>query len=469
MKVVIIAPPVSDSGVSIFPRHPPLLAALLAASVRQTGAEVAVLDAFLENLSVDDSLERIDVEHPDLVVLMPNDVARETPAALTAEICRRYRRKGGKAVLLAAGVGSSAWMTGLVRDAPYLDGAVAGDPEEAVSAIVLSMLEGSGDWRDLPYVISRSLPGKPPAEAVVEDLDRLPYPAWDLIPPGDYVVLPHRRLRGVEYPILASRGCYWNRCRFCQDLACVKSSLYRIRSPEAVVAEMRAAVLRHDSKHFLFHDAVFPTRKDWMERFAACLSSSGLDCTWFCMARADSVSPEVLALMKSAGCTNVCYGLETGSEELLLRMDKGHSLEDSRVAVRWTREAGMDVSATFIFGFPGETIEMAARTVDFALGLNIDYAQFLLVKWHQAPEHEPEEGTLMDEWELTQYDYRGMVFVPRAYGSLSRLKFVRSYAYARFYLRPGYLLRTAARVRSVSELKRYALGGLTLISAMLNR
>ena len=359
------------------------------------------------------------------------------------------------------------WLQNLVAAADYLDGAVLGDPEVGVLDVVAALQKGA-DWTDVASVLTR-VGGHCPEAAVVRNLDKLPVPAWDLVCLPDYVVLPHRRLRGLEYPLFASRGCYWNRCNFCQDLACVKSPAYRTRSPESVANEMALAVNDLGATHFLFHDAVFPTRVTWLRRFSAALDDMGFRGTWFCMARADNVSPEALALMRQAGCVNVCYGLETGDAGLLGRMDKGHGLDEARRAVRWSREAGLQVSATFIFGFPGETVNMASDTVEFAIELNVDYAQFLLVKWHQVPEAYLGEGEFIEEWELTQYDYRGMVFVPHAYGSLARLKLVRSYAYARFYLRPGFLLRTASRIRSMSELRRYLVGGATLFSAMLNR
>ena len=469
MKVFLLAPPISSQRVSLFPRHPPVIVATLAASLRASGADVSALDAFLESLSADETAQRIVDNEPDVLVILPNDVARETPAEVTAEVTRLVRGLAGSIIMVAAGVGNADWMKDLLTAAPSLDGALVGDPEEAVPAVVAALERGE-DWRSHSSALSRGDGAGEAEPAAVRELDSLPIPAWDLLPLDQYTVLPHRREGGVEYPLLASRGCFWNGGEFCQDLACVKSPLYRVRSPESVVAEMADASRRWGSSHFLFHDAVFPTRVPWLEQFLAHRKAAGLeDTTWFCMARADHVTREGLQLMKEAGCANVCYGLETGNEELLSRMNKGHDLATSRRAVEWTAAAGINVSATFIFGFPGETIHMAAQTIALATSLPIDFAQFLLTKWHQVPRSYLAEGTLSEAWELTQYDYRGMVFVPTAYGSLDRLKMVRSLAYARFYMRPKFVLRTLARIRSWSDVRRYVKGGTTLVSAMLNR
>jgi radical SAM superfamily enzyme YgiQ (UPF0313 family) len=173
--------------------------------------------------------------------------------------------------------------------------------------------------------------------------------------------------------------------------------------------------------------------------------------------------------MKSCGATGVAYGLESGSPEILVRMNKGHDVETGRRAVALTREAGLDPAATFVFGFPGETPALARETVELACSLPLAFAQFLLVKWHQVPEAWLGDGTLVEDWDLSQFDYRGMVFVPSAYGTLGRLRFARSYAYARFYARPRYVLGMAAKVRSLHDARRYVDGARTLVSAILNR
>jgi len=515
MIVALLASPISAETVPVFPRHPPLLLAGLAAVLGESGHRVVVCDAFLERLGVEAAARKAIAPSPDLVVLMPNDVARETPPDVTAALAGRIRELADVPVVVA-GIGDVRFLSRLLDSCPALDAALVGDPEISVPAYIRacgqsaprggeprggrsrfasgaaggaaanapvppaplhagscpaaerkSEQAGSSAHSGVPGLLLGGSPA-PVRPAVVRDLDSLPEPAWDLVDLRRYVVLPHRGGR-ASHPILASRGCWWSRCAFCQDLACVKSPDYRVRSPQSVAREMAGAVREKGAEHFLFHDAVFPTRKEWVEELEGRLSDLGVRASWFCMARADAVKPDVLAAMKRCGATGVAYGLESGSEEMLRRMNKGHDLAAGEAAVRWTKEAGLDAVATFIFGFPGETVEMARQTVEHSLRLPLDIAQFLLVKWHQVPEGMLSEGDLVEDWDLSQFDYRGMVFVPRAYRTVGNLKLMRSYAYARFYLRPAFLARTLARVRSAEELRRYVRGGMTLISAMLNR
>jgi anaerobic magnesium-protoporphyrin IX monomethyl ester cyclase len=468
MIAFLIAPPTSPHPAGVYPRHPPLLLASCAGALREAGATVHTVDAFAQDLPIHAVVSQVALLTPDLVVLLPNDVARETPAAVTAMLAGGLRRKLPEALLVAAGVGQPHWLAKLLKDVPQLDGAICGDPEEPLVA-VHDLLAENGDWCTVPGAMTSSTSPVRFAGHICQELDSLPAPAWDLVQLNSYTVLAHRQRGGGEYPILASRGCFWDRCGFCQDLACVKSPVYRVRSPESVVSEMEKAIANFGASHFLFHDAVFPPRVEWLSRFSGLIIERGLKVTWFCMARADSVSPEGLKLMAQAGCINICFGLETGSPELLAAMDKGHDLEQSRWAVRQAQLAGLEVSATFILGYPGETPATARRTVEFAIDLDVDYAQFLLVKWHQVPDHLLDAGTLHEDWELTQFDYRGMLFVPSRIGTPERLKLLRSYAYLRFYSRPGYLAKQLRKVGGLSDLRRYVSGAKTLISAMLNR
>lgn len=468
MNVLLLAPPISAHPTGIYPRHPPLLLASVAGSLEAEGAQVRVLDAFAQDLSAEQAVERVARFSPDLVVILPNDVARETPPEITAIVADGIRRRVPAATVLVAAVGQPRWLMSLLGNTPALDGALCGDPEEPVLE-AYRLLGRNLDWRLASGAMYRGMPPEDVHIHVTQDLDSLARPAWGLVGLKSYTVLAHRQRLGPEYPILASRGCFWNRCGFCQDLACVKSADYRVRLPESVVLEMAEAHRSLGASHFLFHDAVFPPQEAWLTEFADQLERRGLDITWFCMARADSVTPDGLKTMARAGCVNICFGLESGSDRMLSAMDKGHDLAQSRQAVQWARLAGIEVSATFILGFPGESAATARQTVEFAIELDIDYAQFMLVKWHQVPSHLLAQGTLYKDWDLTQFDYRGMLFVPHAVGTPERLKLLRTYAWLRFYARPAYLLGRARQIRNTAELRRYLSGAKTLLGAVLNR
>ena len=196
-----------------------------------------------------------------------------------------------------------------------------------------------------------------------------------------------------------------------------------------------------------------------MVSFCDALQSSGLDLTWTCYARVDTMDPALLSKMKAAGCFNIFYGFETGSQELLDLVDKRIRVEDSVRVCQWTREAGIEVRGSFMLGLPGETPELARGTIRFALELDPDYAQFCLTTPYPGTrlyEQAEQFGRLSTE--LSDYHGWKAVFVPYGYDSPEELRAVEKLAMIRFYFRPRYWLRTMMKLQTREDLFRVLKG-----------
>jgi anaerobic magnesium-protoporphyrin IX monomethyl ester cyclase len=115
----------------------------------------------------------------------------------------------------------------------------------------------------------------------------------------------------------------------------------------------------------MFVDDLFLASRQRVTELCNLLLDSGLRMTWTCTARVDTVKPDVLKLMKQAGCWEISFGLETGSDDLLQKMDKAARVEKSEQAVGWTAEAGIRTKGLFMLGYPGETTETISATKDF--------------------------------------------------------------------------------------------------------
>jgi radical SAM superfamily enzyme YgiQ (UPF0313 family) len=219
--------------------------------------------------------------------------------------------------------------------------------------------------------------------------------------------------------------------------------------------EIKDVVKNYNAREISFWDDTMTQSRKWMVAFCDALEQSGLNLTWTCYARVDTMDPPLLDKMKKAGCFNIFYGFEAGSQELLDLVDKRIRVEDSIQACRWTQEAGIEVRGSFMLGLPGETPELARQTIDFALELDPDYAQFCLTT--------PYPGTrLYDQaeefgWLSTELsDYHGWkaVFVPYGYNSPEELLAMERRAMIRFYFRPRYWLRTVKKLRRREDLFR---------------
>jgi len=156
--------------------------------------------------------------------------------------------------------------------------------------------------------------------------------------------------------------------------------------------------------------------------------------------------------MKSSGCIGVSYGVESGVDEILINMKKGADADQARVAVRQTKEAGIEVLTHIIFGLPGETPETIERTIQYVKELDPDYAQFYCAI--PFPKTELEALGKKEGW-ITTGDYskyelnQPILALPTL--TMDQLQAARSRAYRAFYLRPSYILKRLRKIRSFRD------------------
>ena len=138
---------------------------------------------------------------------------------------------------------------------------------------------------------------------------------------------------------------------------------------------------------------------------------------------------------------------------------------------QWTKEAGIEVRGSFLIGLPGETPELAKQTVQNAIDLDPDYAQFTLVCPYPGTKLAKEIGE--GKWgkfishNLEEYQCWNVTWLPYGYKSVKELKNMERYAFRKFYLRPSYIFKRIMKIRSFEDIKRYFKGGSALIKGFL--
>jgi radical SAM superfamily enzyme YgiQ (UPF0313 family) len=165
-----------------------------------------------------------------------------------------------------------------------------------------------------------------------------------------------------------------------------------------------------------------------------------------------------LRAFKEAGCWAILFGGESGEQENLNVVRKGSTLAHTRAAVRAAQAVGLRVSMPFMFGIPGETYADGLKTIEFALQLDPDLANFHAVTPFPGTdlyENYAKYGTISSD--LRDYTYQGAAFVPYTM-TREEIHALRQLALRRFYSRPVFLLRQLARLRNASDL-RAALAG----------
>ena len=212
-----------------------------------------------------------------------------------------------------------------------------------------------------------------------------------------------------------------------------------------------------------------------MKDFLNQLIDANLDITWTCFAAVNTVDKEILQLMAKSGCWRIFYGYETAVPALaknLLTNKKNRDLNNMKQIAQWTREAGIDANGSFMIGLPGETPELAKQTIQNAIDLDPDTAQFSIATPYPGTQLYKEIkvgkwGKFLTE-DLKNYSGSAAVtWLPEGYSSPEELKKMQSYAFRRFYLRPKYILKQILKIRSLQDLRKYFIGAKALVKGYL--
>ena len=447
MRLLLINPPwvVKDKdniwrGVASV--MPPLGLAWMAAVVRRDGHHVKILDAHAERLRLDTIGSRIRSLSPfDLVGI----TATTSLAANALAIARIVKAEYPQARVVLGGVHPTVLPKECLAERT-VDLVVRGEGEETLREIA----------REVPvediHGVSFSSDGGVVHTAereLIKDLDSLPLPAYDLLPMGKYYPAAGAYKRLPASSVLATRGCP-GRCTFCHRIF---GNRLRTRSGGKVAQEVKHLQDRYGIREICFYDDTFTVLKREVEAFCRALKNLGVDVTWSCFSRVDTVDEELLGTMKEAGCHQIMYGIEAASSEILKNIKKCTELEEAENAVATAKKIGIDVRAAFMLGNPGETEETMAETLAFAIRLNPELAIFNITTPFPGTEMytwAEENGFLKTKnWE--DYDLSHVVVELPTVSSAKVEEFYRK-AHRRFYLRPRYLAMRVARLRSFADI-----------------
>lgn len=344
---------------------------------------------------------------------------------------------------------------------PFVDSLILGEGEFAFPELLNALEEGKAleQVRGIAFrrgseeVLTEPRP-------LIEDLDSLPFPARHLIPYRRYYSVLGKE--GLMTTLITSRGCPFS-CIYCGRWNLGKR--FRARSAQNVVDEMAACAAMGIGELQVFDD-IFTLDK--RRALAVCqeILRRELKVSWAIRSRVDTVDRELLQGLARAGCRRISYGVEAGSDEILRNLKKGITTQKAEEAVRMAQEMGITVLADFMLGSPGERREHVLRTIDFALKLRPDFAQFTVTTPYPATELYLEglRGGVIarDYWQEFAQNPRSDFVTPFWKEHLSREELLELFrlAYRRFYLRPAYVWRRFQRLGSWKEFMNAARAGM---------
>lgn len=379
-------------------RESPIWVGLLAQHARRAGLSVEVLDANARGLSPFEVAEHAVAAQPLLTTVVvyghnPNASTFQMPAA--GEICRELRRldPDGRTLLLGGHVAALPERTLSDEDADFV---CAGEGPRTITALVAALRADRrrprlGAVPDLLWQDGAETVRNAPAP-LLTDLDaELPGMAWDLLPMDRYRAHNWHcfggRQRQPYAALYTTLGCPFQ-CTFCCIQAPFKSgeaaagldpvrNSYRRWSPRHVLASIRHLVDRYGVTNIKIADELFVLHKGHVEQICDGLIELGADLNLWAYARVDTCrDPALLDKMARAGFRWLAIGIESASERVRADVDKGYRPDTVVAAVDRVRQSGMHVLGNYIFGLPEDDRATMRQTLDFAIELNTEFANF---------------------------------------------------------------------------------------------
>mgnify|MGYP002857885868 CR=1 FL=1 len=286
---------------------------------------------------------------PDVIGFSFFTARFEHAAHIHEDLQKRYELAGlKKPMMIAGGVHPTLLPEVTLRFIPF-DALVIGEGE-------LPLLQLLQD-EPVERIKGLYLPGGKTEKAdIIEDLDELPFPDWDLIDKA-YYTQPSHQISNTQLhrvmPITLSRGCLY-RCNFCAHSCFLRA---RCHSVEYCIKKMKAVAEQCDVDTFVIQDSSIGNFKAFWEEVCARLIRMGTPYRWWANLRANQAEESFLRLMKDAGCIKLFFGFESGSPRVLERMNKRITLEQCRHAANLCHQIGIPFYTSYIINYFDEEEE----------------------------------------------------------------------------------------------------------------
>ena len=382
IRICIVRPPTLTSvGAVGQDAVPPIGPAYITAALLAARHEVSCVDAVGE---APDQYTRMP-GHEDVLVhgLLDREIVERIPAdtevigissmfsvewPVTRSTIEEIREAFPEALMVLGGEHLTAAPEFSLADCPALDVGVFGEGEETIVDL-LDAFVSKRDFQDVDGIVYRDAGEilRTPRRGRIRAIDEIPQPSWGMWPVENYIELEltHGINLGRCMPLLASRGCPYQ-CTFCSSPQ-MWTTLWKARSPELVIAEIKQYMQEYGATNFDFYDLTAIVKKSWIVEFCKLLERERLDITWQLPSgtRSEAIDSEVAEWLYRSGCRSMNYAPETGSPQELKRIKKRCSIDSMLASMRGVKAAGIEIKVNFIFGLPGETWHDVRQTFKF--------------------------------------------------------------------------------------------------------
>lgn len=345
---------------------------------------------------------------------------------------------------------------------PQIDFAFQGEAEIGLSQLSDKLADDTdqADWSAIPGLIWRQNEQTVVNPVTfVDNLDNLGMPSWDLLDFKSYPMVPHGGFFKNQpiAPIITSRGCPFS-CTYCAGPV-LSGRRIRYRSVGHIIEEIKLLYQDYGVREIHIEDDNFTMNRDLVVEFCRQLKENKLNISWTCPngIRLDTLTEDLLLIMKEAGLYSVSVGIESGSDQILRDMKKSLTVDKIREKVDLINHCGLGVSGFFIIGYPTETLADIKKTIEFSLSLKLKRAGFSLFK--------PFPGTAItndllangqlenmsdDDW--SRFVLADIIYSPPGISPIQLVR-LRKAALFRFYLRPRIIWLFINEINDFNHLK----------------
>jgi len=442
---------------------------VLAAVARQRGYRVHLIDAKAQGASIEATSRRIAALRPDYLGLSATTISVTNAARIAA----RVRELVPGVVSIVGGPHASAVPERTLEAFEAFDYAIAGEGEHSLFDL-LGRLEAGAPVDDVAGLARRTQGGirANPRAPYIDDLDELPMPAWDLLPDFPYRFQPSL----FSYPrtpvatVITSRGCPFS-CSFCDRSTSGRKG--RMHSVDYVVRMCRHLV-ELGVKHILFVDDLFTVRKQRVAEMCEAFLQEGFGFSWSCSSHPNLLDLDTLRLMRRAGCWQIAYGIESGSQRILDVVKREVRIPRMRETLRMTRAAGIRTKGYLMIGHPTEGIDSLEENLRFVREVELDLCQITKFTPYPGTPAYPtvrQHGSFEENWE--RMNAMNFIFLPHGLDEITLEDYFHR-LYRGFYTRPDVLWGLARMMASepsflkrlVSSAPAYARGRLQTMRAL---
>ena len=444
---------------------PPLGLAILSAVTRNSGYETKILDATALKLNYKQTVNEILKENPNYLAITSVTISIFN----AANIARSVKEKNPKIITIIGGPHLTAVPEETMQKFQEFDIGVIGEAEETIVEL-LNSLDKKKKLNNIKGLIIRNKNKlkKTIQRPFIKNLEKLPFPAWDLLPDllKYYQPAADSLHRSPATLLITSRGCP-GQCIFCDKK--VFGNLIRGYSAKYVIDMIKYLQKNYGIKDLFIEDDNFLIFKQRTKDICELIIKENIDITFSIMGRVDVIDEQILHLLKKAGCWQINYGIESGSQKILDILNKGTTVEQNKKAILLTKKAGIKVKGLFMMGNFGETKETIKETLNFIKKTPMDDFHITCYTplpgadaWYLAQKY----GEFDSDWKKVSM-FKADNFIPNGFTKKQLEKYYKK-AWATFYLRPRIIFYYTKKLKDKQMRRKIIRGGLAFLKFLTN-